>query len=181
MGTLHSIAYMLVATAWLMPDSANAIGRFSLSNGEGVATAMVASDRAHVFPPSLLTLLTRGLADVRNHPGDGGSPCPTGHPWDSADAAKEAAPRKADKINGKSKNANAPERVTAQKATRRTSGLAGESTTRTPKSASSQSATKAAISCTEGCRAELAACQIPGSKKGKTNCQSMYGSCMQGC
>lgn len=181
MGTLHSIAYIVVATAWLLPETANAIGRISLSNDQGAAAAIVSSDRAHVFLASLSTLLTRDPAAARNHPSDEGSPCPSGHNWDSADVAKESAPRKADKINAKSRSAIATEMVTAQKATRRTSVLAGESTPRTPKSASSKSATKAAISCTEGCRAELAACQMPGSKKGKTNCKSMYGSCMQGC
>ena len=181
MRTVHSIACIAVATAWLLPGSADAIGRISLSNDEGTAAAAFVADRAHVFLASLSTLLARDPADSRDPPRDIGSPCPTGHPWDSEDAASEAASRKAERINAKSRRIVASEKVTTQKATRRTRILAAESAPKVAKPASSKAATQAAISCTEGCRAELAACQTPGSKKGKTSCQSMYGSCTQGC
>ena len=181
MRTVRSIAVIAVVAAWLMPGSANAIGRISLPSDERAAAA-VFSDRAHLlFRATLSTVLARDPADARDHPRDRGSPCPSGNNWDSAGAASEAASRKAERINAKSRRIAAPEKVTTQKATRRTRILAGESAPRVAKPASSKAATQAAISCTEGCRAELAACQTPGSKKGKTSCQSMYGSCTQGC
>lgn len=175
MRTVRSIASIAVVAAWLMPGSANAIGRISLPSDERAAAA-VFSDR-----PRLLLRATLSKVLARDHSPRRAAPCPSGHPWDSADAASEAASRKAERINAKSRRIVAPEKVTTQKATRRTRILAGQSAPRVAKPASPKAATTAAISCTEGCRAELAACQTPGSKKGKTSCQSMYGSCTQGC
>ena len=180
MGTLQRTLCVLVCTAWLLPGSANGIGRFASSSDKSAAPPIVASDPAQGFLAVAWAHLTRA-AGVRVHPSEAGAPCPSSHPWHSADATKKSVLPQAEKGSTKSKRVAASEKVITQNATRRVATPAAASVSKNPAPSSSKSRTTAPIACTESCRAELDACQMPGAKRGKTNCKSMYDRCMQSC
>lgn len=107
------------------------------------------------------------------------SACPSGHNWDSLGKTKASSDSKTNKSNVKTKRAVTAQKMATDKVTHRIS--TSKSNLETPGGSSPRSRSAAHVSCTESCRAELDACQTPGSRKGKTGCKSMYNMCVQSC